>query len=424
MMHESQRYAAIIIDKILGGTNLDIAFENVFRNVKGLEHKSQTKAITYGALRYMGQSKYLIKSLVKKKIENRLVESLIHVALFQLSHESHNDFTIVDQAVKAAKKIDLRKSNFVNAVLRNFLRNKDTLTKEFLEQEEGQFNYPIWWIQKLKKQYKSDWENILNIGNGHPPMTIRVNKRKIIMKEYKELLKENEISFIALANEGLILKDAKNIKDIPGFENGLFSVQDFGAQLASVLLDLKNDYLVLDACAAPGGKTTSMLENSNINLIALEKNTQRARKIIENLKRLKLEATVITQPLDNRNKWWNKKQFDRILLDVPCSASGIVRRHVDMKWLRRLSDLEKFADMQLDLLNNAWPLLKPQGKLLYVTCSIFKEENEEVILKFCDNRQDVKRGKLKFPKNIQHVKNQLIPSKDHDGLYYEILEKK
>ena len=424
MMHESQRYAAIIIDKILGGTNLDIAFENVFRNVKGLEYKSQTKAITYGALRYMGQSNYLIKSLVSKKIENRLIESLIHVALFQLSHESHNDFTIVDQAVKAAKKIDLRKSNFVNAVLRNFLRNKDTLTKEFLEQEEGQFNYPIWWIQKVKKQYKSNWENILNIGNGHPPMTIRVNKRKIIMKEYKELLKENEISFIALANEGLILKDAKNIKDIPGFENGLFSVQDFGAQLASVLLDLKNDYLVLDACAAPGGKTTSMLENSNINLIALEKNTQRARKIIENLKRLKLEATVITQPLDNRNKWWNKKQFDRILLDVPCSASGIVRRHVDMKWLRRLSDLEKFADMQLDLLNNAWPLLKPQGKLLYVTCSIFKEENEEVILKFCDNRQDVKRGKLKFPKNIQHVKNQLVPSKDHDGLYYEILEKK
>ena len=135
-------------------------------------------------------------------------------------------------------------------------------------------------------------------------------------------------------------------------------------RLAPVLLDLKNDYFVLDACAAPGGKTTSMLENSNINLIALEKNTQRARKIIENLKRLKLEATVITQPLDNRNKWWNKKQFDRILLDVPCSASGIVRRHVDMKWLRRLSDLEKFADMQLDLLNNAWPLLKPQGKLL------------------------------------------------------------
>lgn len=424
MMHESQRYAAIIIDKILGGTNLDIAFENVLRNKKGHEHKSQTKAITYGALRYMGQSKYLIKSLVRKKIENRLVESLIHVALFQLSHESHNDFTIVDQAVKATKKIDLRKSNFVNAVLRNFLRNKDALTKGFLKQEEGQFNYPIWWIQKVKKQYKSDWENILNIGNGHPPMTIRVNKRKIITKEYKKLLKENKIPFIALANEGLILKDAKNIKDIPGFDDGLFSIQDFGAQLASTLLDLKNNYLVLDACAAPGGKTTSMLENSNINLIALEKSTQRAKQIVENLKRLKLEATVIMEPLDNKNKWWDKKQFDRILLDVPCSASGIVRRHVDMKWLRRLSDIEKFADMQLDLLNNAWPLLKSQGKLLYVTCSIFKEENEEVISKFCDIKQDVKRGEIKFPKNIQHVKNQLVPSKDHDGLYYAILEKK
>ena len=424
MMHESQRYAAIIIDKILGGTNLDIAFENVFRDVKGLEHKSQTKALTYGALRYMGQSKYLIESLVRKKIENRLVESLIHVALFQLSFESHSDFTIVDQAVEATKKIDLRKSNFVNAVLRNFLRNKDALTKRFLEQEEGQFNYPTWWIQKVKKQYKSDWENILNIGNEHPPMTIRVNKRKIIMKEFEQLLKKKEISFIALANEGLILKDTNNVKEIPGFDDGLFSVQDFGAQLASALLDLKNNYLVLDACAAPGGKTTSMLENSNINLIALEKSTHRARKIIENLKRLKLEATVITKPLDNKNNWWNKKQFDRILLDVPCSASGIVRRHVDMKWLRRFSDIEKFADMQLDLLNNAWPLLKPRGKLLYVTCSIFKEENEEVISKFCNIKQDVKRGEIKFPKNIQHVKNQLVPSKDHDGLYYAILEKK
>jgi 16S rRNA (cytosine967-C5)-methyltransferase len=142
------------------------------------------------------------------------------------------------------------------------------------------------------------------------------------------------------------------------------------------------------------------------------------------LKRLNLEATVIAKPLDNKNKWWNKKQFDRILLDVPCSASGIVRRHIDMKWLRRPSDLEKFANIQLDLLNNAWPLLKLQGKLLYVTCSIFKEENEEVISKFCDNRLDVKREKVKFPKNICHIKNQLVPSKNHDGLYYEILEKK
>lgn len=423
-MCESQRYAAIIIDKILSGTNLDIAFENVFRNVKQLEYRSQTKAITYGALRYMGQSKYLIKSLVKNKIENRLIESLIHVALFQLSHESHSDFTIVDQAVKATKKIDLRKSNFVNAVLRNFLRNKDALTKGFLDQEESQFNYPIWWIQKVKKQYKSDWEDILNIGNDHPPMTIRVNKRKIEIEAYKELLKKNDIEYSFLANEGLILKGANNVKEIPGFEDGLFSVQDFGAQLASSLLDLRNDYLVLDACAAPGGKSTSILENSNVNLIALEKNIYRSKKIRENLKRLKLEATVIDKPLDKKNRWWNKKQFDRILLDVPCSASGIVRRHVDIKWLRRLGDLEKFSKIQLDMLNNAWPLLKPQGKLLYVTCSIFKEENEEVILKFCDKRQDLKRGKLKFPKNIHHIRNQLVPSKDHDGLYYEILEKK
>ena len=423
-MHDSQRYAAMIIDKILGGTNFDVAFENVFTNVKEFQHKSQTKAITFGALRYMGQSKYLIECLVRNKIENRLIESLIHVALFQLTHESHSDFTIVDQAVKAAKKIDLRKGNFVNAVLRNFLRKKDTLTKGFLDQEESHFNYPIWWIQKVKKQYKSDWVDILNIGNDHPPMTIRVNKQQISVKNYKKLLVENDISFTPLINEGLILNNASNVKEIPGFDNGLLFVQDLGAQLASLLLDVKNNQSVLDACAAPGGKLTSILENANVHLTALEKNTYRVSKIIDNLKRLNLEATVIAKPLDNKNEWWNKKQFDRILLDVPCSASGIVRRHIDMKWLRRPNDLEKFANIQLDLLNNAWPLLKQQGKLLYVTCSIFKEENEEVISKFCDNRLDVKREKVKFPKNIYHIKNQLVPSKNHDGLYYEILEKK
>ena len=221
-MHESQRYAAIIIDKILGGSNLDIAFENVFKNPKSFEQQSQTKAITYGALRYMGQSKYLINHLVKNKIENRLVESLIHVALFQLSHQSHSDFTIVNQAVKAAKKIDFRKSNFVNAVLRNFLRNKDSLTKRFIEQEETKFNYPNWWINKVKEQYKKDWTDILNIGNDHPPMTVRINKRKIDVASYKKILNDSGINFSPLTNEGLILKDAMNVREIPGFTEGFF----------------------------------------------------------------------------------------------------------------------------------------------------------------------------------------------------------
>lgn len=423
-MHESQRYAAIIIDKILGGSNLDIAFENVFKHPKGFEQQSQTKAITYGALRYMGQSKYLINHLVKNKIENRLVESLIHVALFQLSHQSHSDFTIVNQAVKAAKKIDFRKSNFVNAVLRNFLRNKDSLTKRFIEQEETKFNYPNWWINKVKEQYKKDWTDILNIGNDHPPMTVRINKRKIDVASYKKILNDSGINFSPLTDEGLILKDAMNVREIPGFTEGFFSVQDYGAQLAANLLDIEDGHFVLDACAAPGGKTTSILENYNVNLTALEKSILRTTKIKENLDRLELKAQVIAKPLDNKNAWWDKIPFDRILLDVPCSASGIVRRHVDIKWLRRANDFEKFAKNQLDMLNNAWPLLKPQGKLLYVTCSIFKEENDEVISSFCEGKPNIIRGELSFPKNIYHIKNQLVPSKNHDGLYYEILEKR
>ena len=423
-MQESQRIAAIVIEKVLGGSNLDKAFEYVAKDLKEFENKAQTKAITYGVLRNMAQSNYLINSLVKNKIDNRLVESLLHVALFQLSQSSHSEFTIVNQAVKASKKIDFRKSNFVNAVLRNYLRNKKVLTKDLQNNQETKFNYPNWWINKVKIQYKNDWTDILNIGNNHPPMTIRINKRKIDVKSYTKLLENENILFTKLKREGLILKNSLNVEDVPGFENGLFSVQDFGAQLTSELLDLKENHLVLDACGAPGGKTTAILENCNVKLISLDKSFLRANKIKENLSRLKLKAKVMVTALDEKNKWWDKNQFDRILLDVPCSASGIVRRHVDIKWLRRPSDFDKFAKNQLDMLNNAWPLLKPKGKLLYVTCSIFKEENQDVISIFCKLQGNAIRRDLKFPKDIYHIKNQLIPSINHDGLYYEILEKK
>ena len=423
-MHESQRYAAYVVEKTLSGSNLDLAFDHVFKISNDLEQQPQIKALAYGALRHLGKTKFIINKLVKNKIENRLIESLLHVALFQLSQKTHSDFTIVNQSVKAAKKIDIRKSKFVNAVLRNFLRNKENLLKDSDGVEEVKFNYPGWWINKLRKDYKDNWIDILNIGNQHPPLTIRINNRKISNHDYKILLNNANIFYKVIHGEALILSNALNIQSIPGFNDGFFSVQDFGAQLATSLLDIHDDQLVLDACAAPGGKTTSILENHNVHLVSLEKNESRAKKVMDNLKRLDLTAKLKIEALDKENNWWDKIKFDRVLLDVPCSASGIVRRHIDIKWLRRPNDLQKFSHNQLEMINNAWPLLKSKGKLLYVTCSIFKEENEDVIARFCNERDDVIRGELKFPKIVRRLKNQLIPSENHDGLFYEILEKK
>ena len=208
-----------------------------------------------------------------------------------------------------------------------------------------------------------------------------------------------------------------------GFLEGYISVQDFGAQIATELLDLERGQKILDACAAPGGKTCNILESEDVDVTALEIDEIRASKISSNLKRLDLNANVIHGSLSNENLWWNGEQFDRILLDVPCSASGIVRRHVDIKWLRQMNDLKKFSEIQYLLLKSAWPLLNSGGKLLYVTCSIFSNENRDVVERFKQDFMDAKEIDLIYPNNIKHIKNQLIPSENHDGLYYALLKK-
>jgi len=425
-MQNSQLLSAKVLEKLLSGANLDKSFDAVFSSNKNdnLEiQESQIKALTYGAVRYLGKSRFIISQLVKNKIENRMVECLIHIALYQLSQEKFNNFTIVNQAVDAAKKIDFRKSKFVNAILRNYLRSKDNL-HELLNQElVARYSYQNWWINKVKSEFKNDWEEILEIGNQHPPLTLRVNKRKIDIEKYSKTLINNSLAHQVISNTGLIINNPLNIKDIPGFLEGHISVQDYGAQIATELLDIKKGQKILDACAAPGGKTCNILESEDVNVTALEIDKIRADKISENLKRLDLDANVIHGSLSNENLWWDGGHFDRILLDVPCSASGIVRRHVDIKWLRQMNDLKKFSEIQYLLLKSAWPLLNSGGKLLYVTCSIFSNENRDVVERFKQDFMDAKEIDLIYPNNIKHIKNQLIPSENHDGLFYVLLKK-
>ena len=425
-MQNSQLLSAKVLEKLLSGANLDKSFDAVFSSNKNdnLEiQESQIKALTYGAVRYLGKSRFIISQLVKNKIENRMVECLIHIALYQLSQEKFNNFTIVNQAVDAAKKIDFRKSKFVNAILRNYLRSKDNL-HELLNQElVARYSYQNWWINKVKSEFKNDWEEILEIGNQHPPLTLRVNKRKIDIEKYSKTLINNSLAHQVISNTGLIINNPLNIKDIPGFLEGHISVQDYGAQIATELLDIKKGQKILDACAAPGGKTCNILESEDVNVTALEIDKIRADKISENLKRLDLDANVIHGSLSNENLWWDGGHFDRILFDVPCSASGIVRRHVDIKWLRQMNDLKKFSEIQYLLLKSAWPLLNSGGKLLYVTCSIFSNENRDVVERFKQDFMDAKEIDLIYPNNIKHIKNQLIPSENHDGLFYVLLKK-
>ena len=424
MMNHSQWLAAMIVEQVLLGKNLDKSFKLVLTKYNNeAENLPQIKDMTYGAIRDLGKSKFYINKLVKNKIENLCLESLLHIVLFQINHSRSNDFTLVNQAVDAAKKIDHKKSSFINAVLRNFLRNKDSLEKELKEDESAVYSYPKWWIEKVKNQYPENWQDILNVGNQRPPLALRINLQKLKIKEYSNTLDEEGIENTLVSDECLIVKKPLDVNKIPGFLDGKVSVQDLGAQLAAHIIELKNDQRVLDACSAPGGKACHMLELKRIQLTAIESDKQRTIKIIDNIKRQGFTAKILNKKIDNQNEWWDKQYFDRILLDVPCSASGIVRRHVDIKWLRRINDFQNFADSQLTLLRAAWPMLKEGGKLLYVTCSIFDEENRDVIEDFKQELSNVSEIDIKFPSNITHIKNQVLPSDNHDGLFYALLQK-
>jgi len=425
-MQNSQWIASLIIENVLKGHNLDKSFQLILqKNGKTIfeRNQSQIKDLAYGALRFLGQSKFIINKLVKRKVENRSLEALLHIALFQINHERSNDFTIVDQAVNASKKIDPKKSAFVNAILRNFLRNKKIFNDQVYSDESARFNYLDWWISKLKEEYPNDWESVLNIGNLHPPFSLRVNLKNINISDYKNILSNQGIDYFVLGEEALIFKKPMGVNKIPGFLEGNVSVQDYGAQLAAHILDLKENHNVLDACAAPGGKSCHMLELKNIKLTSVEIDEARAKKIEENFNRENLVARVINAKVDINNIWWDKKLFDRILVDAPCSSSGIVRRHVDIKWLRRSSDLTYFSNIQFNLLVAAWLMLKTKGKLLYVTCSVFSDENIKVIERFKAKIKGVRELDISFPKNIKVINNQLIPTDFHDGLFYALLEK-
>jgi 16S rRNA (cytosine967-C5)-methyltransferase len=273
----------------------------------------------------------------------------------------------------------------------------------------------------LKAQYGEESVAILEAGNKHPPMTLRVNARFTNVSEYQQLLAAQEIVALNTGPDALTLVRPVAVEHLPKFKEGWVSVQDAGAQHAARLLDLHDGQRVLDACAAPGGKSAHMLEFADIKLIALDKDQERLHRVSENLERTGAKAQLVCGDAAQPEDWWDGKPFERILADVPCSASGVVRRHPDIKWLRRPEDIESFAEQQLQILESLWSLLARDGKLLYATCSIFGRENRQTISAFLARHPEAAEIELDTVPGM--IQGQLLPDDEHDGFFYALLRK-
>lgn len=387
------------------------------------QQKGAIQDCSYGVLRFYGQLTEILAILLTKKPSDKNIYCLLLIGLYQLLYSRTPAYTIINQAVSAAHKLTQSKKlqGLANAVLRNFLRQKASLLAQAEKKETGRYSHPQWWISKLRVQYPQHYRAILSTGNKRPAMTLRVNQRKISVAGYQRLLTEQGMESSWIWHGALLLKKPVSVDTLPGFNKGMVSIQDAGAQLAAPLLDISQGMHVLDACAAPGGKSTHLLELADISLTALDHDNVRLAQIEQNLERLEVHASqVICGNASDPDSWWDGKLFDRILADVPCSASGVVCRHPDIKWLRRETDLQALVSQQQVILDALWQTLARNGKLLYVTCSVFMEENKWLIRRFLQRHTDAQNISLSAPELHD---GQLLPNNCHDGFFYTLLHK-
>ena len=390
------------------------------------------KELCFGVLRYFYTLEFISKQLLNKPLkENDLDLTLnIYLGLYQLIYLRTPDHAAIFETVEICKSLkkDWAKG-LTNAVLRNFLRNQNAIMAKLSDNEPAFFSHPVWLIKLLKENFVDNYAEILQSNNEPGPMTLRVNVQKTTRNDYLNLLtKENIATTISdISNDALVLENAIDVKKLPGFKEGLVSVQDEAAQLAADFLPLKNNLKILDTCAAPGGKSAHLLEkNPSIELTSVDISEKRCQIILENFSRLNLKGLIKVADCTLLNKDYAENYFDSILCDVPCSATGVIRRHPDIKLLRKASDIENLAKQQLGILLNIWSLLKNQGYLLYATCSLLKKENDDVIENFLHKIHDASSVQLKHQSalNTKYGLQFLPKAKSHDGFYYALLQKK
>lgn len=394
------------------------------------------QSLLFHVLRSLGRAEALRRQLAPRK-PPAAVDALLCTALalgWREQEAPYEVFTLVNQAVEAAKKTanTRAQAGFLNGCLRRFLRERDALVAQTDTDPVAVWNHPAWWIARLKKDYPTDWQTILQGNNRPGPMTLRVNARQSNVASYLQVLQQAQIEAWPAGDYGVTLARPLPVQAIPGFMQGQVSVQDAAAQMAAPLL-LRGlpqgaGLRILDACAAPGGKTAHLLELADCEVTALDIDPQRCERIGQTLQRLGLKARIVAADAAAPASWWDGQPFDAILLDAPCTASGIVRRHPDVRWLRRESDVAQLAQIQAQLLRTLWPLLKPGGRLLYCTCSVFRAEGDEQIETFLAHNTQARL--LPSPGHLKpyfEAEGSAVPDNrdsDHDGFYYALLEKR
>ncbi len=431
--------AATAMDLVLrSGLTLENALEKVIATDVPPRDQSQVKALAFGALRWHHRYRLIIGELLDHPLRARdaILESLLSVGLFQLNDSRQPAYASVAATVAASRRLKRpRAAGLINAGLRRYQREEKELLAQALATAEGQYSHPRWLISRISEDWPEQWQEILIAALRHPPFWIRVNADRTAREDYQRRLEEETgvtVSTLAGFTSALCLDKPLPVSELPGFDQGMVSVQDAASQLAADMLAPEIGTRVLDACSAPGGKATHLLEKTGgeLDLVAVDVDRDRLALLDENLGRLRYSAQLIHGDILRPDSWWDGRPFDRILLDAPCSATGVIRRHPDIKFLRRPADIDPMATRQNTMLENLWPMLKTGGRLLYATCSLLQEENDSVISAFLSRHSDAQEvrpleGPVLGTARLQASHGyQLLPGETNtDGFYYALMER-
>jgi len=421
--------AARVLFRVLqDGQSLTAALDNAFLAIESGKDRAFIQALCYGVCRQYHRLDYILSQLLDKPLKDAEVKALALVGLYQLKYMRVKPHAAVSETVLAARKKPWAKS-LINAVLRTYLREQEELEHKADKNQVAALSHPDWLIKQIERDWPEQALNIFLENNLQPPMVLRVNLAKVGREQYLQLLtgQNIEAEIVSFCPSAIKLDKPVPVDILPGFADGLVSVQDTAAQLAAGLLDVRPGHRVLDVCAAPGGKAAHILESQPQlkELVAVDIDESRMHRVSENCQRLKLQATLVVGDAGNPSSWWDGKPFNRILLDAPCSALGVIRRHPDIKLLRRAEDIQQLQALQQSILKAVWPLLASGGLMVYATCSILKQENERQVKAFLAEHNDAVELPIDADWGTSGVCGRQIFTGESamDGFYYACISK-